>query len=197
MPGGQMEDFNYSNATGQNGDTIPAFGCFFIHIPYVVIYTLISDSGVTGSDLVTLIRLQPVRETQEKQIQLWKELIIAYCRMQKLFIIGLEEDFPLFSNPAIESDHCFLLDSTSRLIICFTKPFALIRNGSLNYDARSAFLSALVSDGRAEWTDKGHRQCLILWHQIQEWADIILRFVSNMQPHCVVPPTSGDAAFLI
>ncbi|KAJ0455261.1 putative ESCRT-II complex, Vps25 subunit, winged helix-like DNA-binding domain superfamily [Helianthus annuus] len=100
--------------------------------------------------------LQPVRETQEKQIQLWKELIIAYCRMQKLFIIGLEEDFPLFSNPAIER--------------------------SLNYDARSAFLSALVSD---EWTDKGHRQCLILWHQIQEWADIILRFVSNMQPHCV------------
>ncbi|KAF5764212.1 putative ESCRT-II complex, Vps25 subunit, winged helix-like DNA-binding domain superfamily [Helianthus annuus] len=97
--------------------------------------------------------LQPVRETQEKQIQLWKELIIAYCRMQKLFIIGLEEDFPLFSNPAIER--------------------------SLNYDARSAFLSALVSDGRAEWTDKGHRQCLILWHQIQEWADIILRFVKD------------------
>ncbi|KAM0055882.1 putative ESCRT-II complex, Vps25 subunit, winged helix-like DNA-binding domain superfamily [Helianthus debilis subsp. tardiflorus] len=94
--------------------------------------------------------LQPMRETQQKQIQLWKELIINYCRMQKIFIIGLEEDFPLFSNPAIER--------------------------SLNYDARAAFLSALVSD---EWTDNGHRRCLILWHRIQEWADIILRFVSN------------------
>ncbi|KAJ0692914.1 putative ESCRT-II complex, Vps25 subunit protein [Helianthus annuus] len=64
------------------------------------------------------------------QIQLWKDLIITYGRMQKIFIIRLEEDFPLFSNPAIESDHCFLLDSTSRLIICLTKPFALIRDGN-------------------------------------------------------------------
>jgi hypothetical protein len=32
--------------------------------------------------------------------------------------------------------------------------------------------------GRAEWMDKGHRKCLILWHRIQEWADILLQFVS-------------------
>lgn len=47
--------------------------------------------------------LQPVRDTREKQVQLWKELIIDYCRAQKVFLIGLEEDFPLFSNSVIES----------------------------------------------------------------------------------------------
>jgi len=26
--------------------------------------------------------------------------------------------------------------------------------------------------------DKGHRKCLILWHRIQDWADILLQFVS-------------------
>lgn len=31
---------------------------------------------------------------------------------------------------------------------------------------------------RAEWMDKGHRKCLILWHRIQDWADILLQFVS-------------------
>ncbi|KAI3729191.1 hypothetical protein L6452_17844 [Arctium lappa] len=97
--------------------------------------------------------LQPVRETREKQIQLWKELILDYCRTQKIFVVGLEEDFALFSNPAIER--------------------------SLNHEARVAFLSAIVSDGRAEWMDKGHRRCLILWHRIQDWADIILRFVKD------------------
>ncbi|CAI9095231.1 OLC1v1031126C1 [Oldenlandia corymbosa var. corymbosa] len=97
--------------------------------------------------------LQPVRETREKQIQLWKELIIEYCRAQRIFFIGLEEDFPLFSNPAIER--------------------------SLSHEARVAFLSALVSDGRAEWTDKGHRKCLILWHRIQDWAELILHFVKE------------------
>ncbi|KAK4364703.1 hypothetical protein RND71_016061 [Anisodus tanguticus] len=75
--------------------------------------------------------LQPMRETREKQIQLWKELIIDFCRTQKIFVIGLEEDFPLFSNPAIES--------------------------------------------RAEWMDKGHRKCLVLWHSIQDWADLIVK----------------------
>ncbi|XP_023760039.1 vacuolar protein sorting-associated protein 25 [Lactuca sativa] len=97
--------------------------------------------------------LQPVRETREKQIQLWKELILDYCRTQKIFIIGLEEDFPLFSNPAIER--------------------------SLNHEAREAFLSAIVLDGRAEWMDKSHRQCLILWHRIKDWADLIIRFVKE------------------
>ncbi|CAH9120147.1 unnamed protein product, partial [Cuscuta europaea] len=94
--------------------------------------------------------LQPVRETREKQAQLWKELIMDYCKKQKIYVIGLEEDFPLFSNPAIER--------------------------SLSHEARESFLSALVSDGRAEWIDKGHRKCLILWRRIQDWADLILHF---------------------
>ncbi|XP_044462120.1 vacuolar protein sorting-associated protein 25-like isoform X2 [Mangifera indica] len=97
--------------------------------------------------------LQPVRDTREKQVQLWKELILDYCRTQKIFVIGLEEEFPLFSNPVIER--------------------------SLSNEAREVFLSALVSEGRAEWLDKGHRKCLILWHRIQDWADIILSFAKD------------------
>ncbi|WOK95735.1 vacuolar protein sorting-associated protein 25 [Canna indica] len=100
-----------------------------------------------------LFTLQPVKETREKQVQLWKELILSYCRSQKIFLIGLEEDFPLFSNPVIER--------------------------SLSHEAREVFLSALVNEGRAEWMDKGHRKCLILWLRIQEWADYILNFVKE------------------
>ncbi|XP_077234279.1 E2F/DP family winged-helix DNA-binding domain-containing protein [Tasmannia lanceolata] len=97
--------------------------------------------------------LQPVRDTREKQVQLWRELILDYCRSQKIFVIGLEEDFPLFTNPVIER--------------------------SLNHEAREVFLAALVSEGRAEWMDKGHKKCLILWLRIQDWADCILRFVKE------------------
>ncbi|XP_058103972.1 vacuolar protein sorting-associated protein 25 [Magnolia sinica] len=97
--------------------------------------------------------LQPVRDTREKQVQLWKELILDYCRSQKIFVIGLEEEFPLFTNPAIER--------------------------TLSHEAREVFLSALVSEGRAEWMDKGRKKCLILWLRIQDWADCILRFVKE------------------
>ncbi|XP_068643542.1 vacuolar protein sorting-associated protein 25 [Aristolochia californica] len=97
--------------------------------------------------------LQPVRETRVKQVQLWKELILEYCRCQKIFVISIEEEFPLFSNPVIER--------------------------SLNHEARKVFLSALVSEGRAEWMDKGHKKCLILWQRIEDWANSILHFVKE------------------
>lgn len=97
--------------------------------------------------------LQPIRETREKQVQLWKEMILDYCRSQKVFVIGLEEEFPLFSNPAIQR--------------------------SLSHESREVFLSALVSEGRAEWMDKNHRKCLILWLRIQDWADCVINFVKE------------------
>ncbi|KAG6513810.1 vacuolar protein sorting-associated protein 25-like [Zingiber officinale] len=97
--------------------------------------------------------LQPVKETRDNQVKLWKELILGYCRSQRTFVIGLEEDFPLFSNPVIER--------------------------SLSHEAREVFLSALVNEGRAEWMDKGHKKCLLLWLRIQEWADYILNFVKE------------------
>lgn len=97
--------------------------------------------------------LQPVRETREKQVGLWKELILDYCRSQKIFVIGLEEEFAVFSNKEIER--------------------------SLSHEARDVFLSALVSEGRAEWMDKNHRKCLILWLRIQDWAGHIIKFVKE------------------
>jgi ESCRT-II complex subunit VPS25 len=45
-----------------------------------------------------------MRETREKQVQLWKNMILDYCRSQKIHTISLEEDFPMFSNPKIESN---------------------------------------------------------------------------------------------
>ncbi|KZV31751.1 vacuolar protein sorting-associated protein 25 [Dorcoceras hygrometricum] len=120
--------------------------------------------------------LQPVRETREKQIQLWKELILDFCRTQKIFTIGLEEDFSLFSNPGIEN---IILFKTIVILIVGHLMSDHDTAGSLSHEAKEAFLSALVSEGRAEWLDKGHRKCLILWHRIQDWADLILRFVKD------------------
>ncbi|CAM6119324.1 unnamed protein product [Calypogeia fissa] len=97
--------------------------------------------------------LQPVRDTREKQIQLWKELIIKYCKTYKIFVVNLDEEFPLFVNSSIDR--------------------------KLSHEARALFLGALVSEGKAEWLDKGHRKCLILWRAINEWAKVLLDFVKE------------------
>jgi hypothetical protein len=38
--------------------------------------------------------------------------------------------------------------------------------------------------GKAEWMDKGHRRCLILWRRIQDWAELLLSFVSVCPLFC-------------
>lgn len=97
--------------------------------------------------------LQPVKDTREKQIQVWKEFILKYCKHHKVFILHLEDDIPLFFNASIDR--------------------------KLTYEARELLLGALVSEGRAEWLDKGHRKCLIHWRKIQDWAETILKFVRD------------------
>eukprot|EP00850_Spirogloea_muscicola_P019294 SM000187S03911 [mRNA] locus=s187:136779:138424:- [translate_table: standard] len=97
--------------------------------------------------------LQPVKDTREKQVQLWKELILQYCKQQKIFRVNLDEEFPLFVNQAIDR--------------------------KLSNDAKVCFLAALVAEGRAEWLDKGHQKCLILWRRVEDWADILLQFVRD------------------
>jgi hypothetical protein len=70
-----------------------------------------------------LSRLQPVRETRERQLALWKEFIVDYCRAHRvrrnavdratrtrayprtacaqIFVVAVDEDTPLFVNSAI------------------------------------------------------------------------------------------------
>ncbi|OEL13930.1 Vacuolar protein sorting-associated protein 25 [Dichanthelium oligosanthes] len=95
--------------------------------------------------------------TREVQVRLWKELILAYCRSQRIYIVSFEQDFPSFSNPAI--------------------------GRSLSREAKEVFLSALVTEGEweylnsvpghAEWMDGNCYKCLILWLTIQDWANCL------------------------
>lgn len=43
-----------------------------------------------------------MRDTREKQIQLWKELILSFCKHHGVYVVDID-DFPLFTNKSIES----------------------------------------------------------------------------------------------
>ncbi|KAL4432377.1 hypothetical protein ABPG77_001676 [Micractinium sp. CCAP 211/92] len=96
--------------------------------------------------------LQPVKETQQKQRLLWKDLILRYCRHHRVFVVSTEEadDFPLFRNPAI--------------------------NRRLPRDFQVLLIDDLVKQGSALWFDRGQRSALILWRGIPEWAELIYRW---------------------
>eukprot|EP00899_Mesostigma_viride_P018966 jgi/Mesvir1/27070/Mv20763-RA.1 len=94
--------------------------------------------------------LQPVQDTRERQVALWKSLILSYCRELRIFSIDVDT-FPLFSNGAI--------------------------NRKLTNEARVVFLDALVAEGYGEWVGKGKVRCLVLWKKVPAWADDIYTWV--------------------
>ncbi|EIE20062.1 subunit of ESCRT-II complex [Coccomyxa subellipsoidea C-169] len=93
--------------------------------------------------------LQPVKETRQKQIELWAELILRYCRHNKVYVLSTDtaDDSPLFFNKRIER--------------------------RLNREARLVFLNELTQRGNAQWLDKSQQRCLVLWKKLGEWADVL------------------------
>jgi hypothetical protein len=63
--------------------------------------------------MYSLKRLQPVQQTQEKQwfeiilnnfkSKLWTELIVNYCKHNKMTVMNISENVDLFENKSINS----------------------------------------------------------------------------------------------
>ena len=75
--------------------------------------------------------LQPIPETQRKQKELWRSLILAYCRHSRLFQITVDDnqDAPPFANPAIQRELAIVC---SRRLVYDTAAFALKNDRNFN-----------------------------------------------------------------
>eukprot|EP00884_Botryococcus_braunii_P019777 jgi/Botrbrau1/6483/Bobra.0034s0056.1 len=99
--------------------------------------------------------LQPITETREKQLELWRNLITQYCKHQKVFVLlsDATDECPLFVNKEIDR--------------------------RLNAEARLAILESLIANGNGLWLDKEKQRCLVLWKKLGEWADTIYSWVRS------------------
>lgn len=96
--------------------------------------------------------LQPVLETREKQLKLWRELILTYHEHARLYSMGPPSSFPLFKNEALDRQ--------------------------LSPEGIEAVVASLVAAGEAEWEDAATRtNLMIFWktpealaRDIAQWA---------------------------
>eukprot|EP00002_Diphylleia_rotans_P017282 TRINITY_DN3355_c0_g1_i1.p1 TRINITY_DN3355_c0_g1~~TRINITY_DN3355_c0_g1_i1.p1 ORF type:complete len:194 (+),score=42.50 TRINITY_DN3355_c0_g1_i1:66-647(+) len=97
--------------------------------------------------------LQPTQETRQKQTQLWTELILMYSQRMKTNTLTVSEALrqPPFVNPQI--------------------------NRKLSEEAFRYFIDAMVTQGRAQWTDSSRTKCVLYSKRLEEWADIIYKWV--------------------
>jgi hypothetical protein len=94
--------------------------------------------------------LQPTLETREKQLRLWKELILDYCSKSNVYQIN-PATFPFFKNESI--------------------------NRQMSVDGIRAIVEFLLANRNAEWDDTTRTILRIMWKtpeslgmDIYEWA---------------------------
>jgi ESCRT-II complex subunit VPS25 len=95
--------------------------------------------------------IQPVLATREKQLALWRDLIVRYHTQHKLKNLVVHE-CPLWKN-----------DDIGR---------------KLNKEAIDVIMQDLVDQGHGEWLDDAKTQCRVLWRKPEELATDIYEWAA-------------------
>ncbi|KAL0205334.1 hypothetical protein P9112_000641 [Eukaryota sp. TZLM1-RC] len=99
--------------------------------------------------------LQPIRDSLTKQLNLWSQFILDYCKHHTLFTLNISQssDTELFHNTSI--------------------------NRRLSPEAISQVFSHLISQERAEWLDSNKETLLIFFKSPDEWASIVTDIITS------------------
>ncbi|GAM20002.1 hypothetical protein SAMD00019534_031770 [Acytostelium subglobosum LB1] len=101
--------------------------------------------------------LQPVLNTQKKQLQMWQELILSYARFHKMYVMDIVEciknDSVLFNNDKIKR--------------------------RLSLETTKMIFEEIVDNGYGEWLDKDKNRVLVWWRKPEEWAAMLYKWVCD------------------
>lgn len=86
--------------------------------------------------------LQPVQETREKQLKLWRELVLSYHEHHRLYVLASTASDELFRNPAIDRQ--------------------------LPSEGVDAVVASLLAAHEAEWDDPDTRTTLLIYWKTPE-----------------------------
>ena len=118
-------------------------------------------------------RIQPVAATREKQLKLWRELILQYCIHNNLHSL-VPSSFPFFKNSAIERE--LSVDNINVVVNYIIKSGTVM---SILYFCRytKLKLNTYFHKGNAEWEDHNHTSLRIIWKtpealagEVYQWA---------------------------
>ncbi|KAK9479660.1 ESCRT-II complex subunit-domain-containing protein [Lipomyces japonicus] len=103
---------------------------------------------------------QPNHQTWSSQLSLWSDLILAYCRYNRIWRVDLNTaiEWDLFNNRDI--------------------------NRSLKLDTSREILDNMVKKGDAEWAsgsknNSHHSSAIIYWKRPEEWANLISDWIDS------------------
>ena len=106
--------------------------------------------------------IQPAMESRRSQAQMWCDLILSWCKFNKLNELKVDEALktPLFKNDSI--------------------------NRKLSPKDAEFFLDQLVQSQNAEWVDDKHKVCKIIWRKPAQWGELFCQWAHKNSSEGVV-----------
>ena len=99
---------------------------------------------------------QPNAETNAARTQMWKDLILSYCKHNRIFTLNVREavaSSPLFGNEVISR--------------------------RLQPSDANEILHLMASAGLAEWFVSDGNKLMIFWRKPSEWASLLYEWVDG------------------
>jgi ESCRT-II complex subunit VPS25 len=115
-------------------------------------------------DFPPFFTLQPNEKTRFKQLDSWCDLVLSYCKQNRIFELDIYEaqNTDLFSNKKIDRK--------------LTIEFIQIIVDELKKLRKAEWLDS-VPDAKQKHQQTRPRKCLVLWHTVDEWAKLIYDYV--------------------
>lgn len=166
-------------------DFPPFFTCVPRPFPMCVSIAVLRTHSLACS----LGRLQPVRATREKQLVLWKQLILEYHRTHNLPLFQPLTS-TLFENVKISRTSVYG-SCTPQARGCMwmthwlgwpdkTSVSLSLYAGKMTQEGRLAVAEYLIRCGNGSWEDDTRTRCRIMWKKPAEWAAEIYDFVRRL-----------------
>lgn len=126
---------------------------------------------------------QPNAATFEAQLNHWQDIILGYCKANKIWILsetGSKIGSQSLDDEDSDDDDDELIDDSEA-----TKEFNIFRNDTINRHASTELIddiiSSLIKSKHAEWINPNNKKqgLLILWNTIEEWAYIVYDWIDT------------------
>lgn len=135
---------------------------------------------------------QPNLNTYQTQLEQWKNIIIGYCKSQKIWAISIK-GVPLNSEDDDEEeddDYMFnddeqQLGAIEELNDNKTNGKSIFKNDQIERVVPNEFiieiLEYLIKSNVGEWIDPKNKNhgILIYWHTVEEWSQILYDWIDN------------------
>lgn len=140
-------------------------------------------------DFPPFFTIQPNSNTYQSQLEQWKDIILTYCKMNKISALSMSGK-PLDSEDD-ESEEFMSLDDDLEGVVPMNRnnkneDFSIFRNDKIKRYASNEFIlkiyEYLIEENVGEWIDSKKKQnsgIFILWNSIDEWAQILYDWIDN------------------